>query len=153
MLTEDQSIQKHLADPMVKSLVEGIKRLSSADLEELITLFQHLHRTDDHEEYESLIRAIEEIWEQKPHSVSSFPLTEQPMTPGLKKWAEHVGCKIRELRTNARMKQADLAKAAGLTQRDISRLEKAENVPTHLTLEKIAKALCVDVGVIVPCAQ
>jgi len=75
------------------------------------------------------------------------------MSPGLKKCAEFVGCKIRELRKNARMKQADLAKAAGLTPRDISRLENGENIATHLTLAKIADSLSVDVGFIDPTAD
>jgi len=153
MLTGDQPIQKQVMDPAVKALIERIKEFSPEDLKDWFDLVQQLHETDDQEEYESLIRAIEEIWEQKPVTVSSFPLTVQPLSPGLKKWAEHVGCKIRELRKNARMKQADLAKAAGLTQSEISRLENAENIATHLTLAKIARALSVDVGVIDPGAD
>jgi DNA-binding XRE family transcriptional regulator len=157
MLTEDQSIQRRLADPMVKTLaktlIETLRRLSAADLEELTDLLQCLRNTDDQEEYESVMRAIEEILEQEPLTVSSFPLTEQTISPGLKSWTEHVGRKIRELRTKAKMKQADLAEAAGLTQTDVRRLEKAEKVVTHLTLAKIARALSVDVGDIDPCAE
>lgn len=153
MLTEDQSIQKRLTDPMMKTMVETLRRLSRADLEELTYLLQCLHNTDNQEEYESLVLAIEEILEQKPLTVSSFPLTEQTISPGLKRWTEHVGRKIRELRTKAKMTQADLAQAAGLTQSDVSRLEKTEKIVTHLTLEKIARALTVDVGDIDPCAE
>ena len=45
----------------------------------------------------------------------------------LKRWVEHVGGKIRELRTGAGMTQADLAVAAGISPDDIRRLEDLEH--------------------------
>ena len=60
------------------------------------------------------------------------------MTRGLKKWATHVGNKIKDFREKAEMTQTDLAKKAGLPQSHISRLENAEHTPTNLTLVKIA---------------
>ena len=72
------------------------------------------------------------------------------MPPGLKGWVEHVGGKIRELRTGAGMTQADLARAAGISPDDIRRLEDLEHPASHLALTRIARALGVDVGEIDP---
>jgi DNA-binding XRE family transcriptional regulator len=151
MLTEDRSAQNGLSDPAVRALAQSIKQLSPADFDELLDLVRRLHQTDDQEEYDSWIRAIEELLEPQPTDTESFPLEEEPMPAGLRKWAEHVGGRIRELRKKASMTQVDLAKAAGLTQSHVSRLENAEHSATHLTLTKIAKALGVDVGQLDPC--
>jgi DNA-binding XRE family transcriptional regulator len=153
MLTEDRSAQGGLVDPTVRALAAIAKRLSPADFDEFIELVRNLRRADDQEEYDSWIRAIEELLEQGPAVAEPFPMADGPMSPGLKRWAEHVGRKIRELRKGAGMKQADLAAATGLTQSHISRLENAEHSATHLTLTKIAKALGVAVGKIDPCAD
>ncbi len=150
MLTEDRSAQGGTIDPAVRALARRIKQLSSADFAELLDLVQNLRQADDPEEYDSWVRAIEEhLGERKP-GANPFPLDDEPMPPGLKKWADHVGRRIRELRKSAGMKREDLAAAAGLTESHISRLENAEHSATHMTLTKIAKALGVEVGEIDP---
>jgi transcriptional regulator with XRE-family HTH domain len=68
-------------------------------------------------------------------------------------WAEHVSRRIRELRNGAGLNQGELARAAGLTQSHISRLENARHSATHLTLTKVAEALDVGIGVIDPCVD
>ncbi|SRR5579885_2987294 len=151
MLTGDRSAQGGLSDPAVRALAQSIKRLSPADFDELLDLVRRLHEADDQEEYDSWIRAIEELLEVQPTGTEPFLLKDEPMPSGLKKWAEHVGGKIRELRREAGLTQVDLARAAGLTQSHVSRLENAEHSATHLTLTKIAGALGVDVGQLDPC--
>ena len=153
MLTENRHLQAESTNPLVNALVKTIRQLPQDDFDDLIDLMQCTKRTDDQEEYDSLIRAIKEILEQEPIAAHPFLLADNPMTPGLKQWAEHVGGKIRELRNQAGMTQTDLATAAGLTQSHISRLENAEHSATHLTLTKIAKALGVEVGDLDPCAD
>jgi DNA-binding XRE family transcriptional regulator len=153
MLTEDRSAQGGLIDPAVRTLAAIAKRLSPADFDEFIELVRNLRRADDQEEYDSWIRAIKELLDQQPAAAAPFPLVDESMTPGLKKWADHVGGRIRELRIGAGLTQADLATAAGLTQSHVSRLENAEHSATHMTLTKIAKSLGVEVGEIDPCAD
>ncbi|MGP0062178.1 MAG: helix-turn-helix domain-containing protein [Isosphaeraceae bacterium] len=150
MLTEDRPIPQVAMTAALRSLIERIRALPRADLEELIDLVQHLHESDDPEESAGLIRAIEELLEQRPVAVRDCRLTDQAMPPVLKRWAEQVGRRIRELRKGAGLNQAELARAAGLTQSHISRLENAEHSATHLTLTKIAGALGVVVGDIDP---
>lgn len=135
-------------------LIDRIGSLPKADRDDLFELLQEWRKADDPEEQRSIRRAMEEILAQCPVTVR--PLTsadEQPMSRGLKTWAEHVGRKIRELRERARLTQAQLAEKAGLPQSHISRLENAEHSATRMTLEKIAKALNVDVGNIDPCVD
>jgi DNA-binding Xre family transcriptional regulator len=153
MLTEDRSAQGGLIDPAVRNLARSIKRLSPADFDELIGLVRHLHQADDREEYDSWVRAIEELLGPRPSGTEPFTLADEPMAPGLKRWSEHVGRKIRRFRKYAVMKQSDLATATGLTQSHISRLENAAHSATHLTLTKIAQALGVEVGEIDPCTD
>jgi transcriptional regulator with XRE-family HTH domain len=72
------------------------------------------------------------------------------MPPGLKRWVEHAGGKIRELRTGAGMTHADLARAAGIPTDYIRRLEDLEQPASHLALTRIARTLGVDVVEIDP---
>jgi DNA-binding XRE family transcriptional regulator len=153
MLTEERPSPGGPIEPAVKTLAAIARRFSPTDFDEFIELVRHLRQADDQEEYDSWVRAIEELLEQQPTRAEPFPLADEPMPPGLKRWAVHVGRKIRQLRKAAGMKQADLAAAAGLTQSHISRLENAEHSATHLTLTKIAKALGVEVGEIDPCTD
>ena len=146
MLTSDRSARDVLDDPPVRALARSIRRLSQADFDELLDLIRHLHRADDPEEYDSWVRAIEELLEPRPTGTEPFPLEDEPMPPGLKRWVEHVGGRIRELRTGAGMTQADLSLAAGIPPDYLSRLENLEHPASHLALTKIAGALGVNVG-------
>ena len=135
----------------VRAFARSVKRLSQADFNELLDLVRHLHRADDQEEYDSWIRAIEELLGPRSTGTEPFPLEDEPMPRVLKRWVEHVGGKIRELRTGAGMTQADLAVAAGISPDYIRRLEDLEHPVSHLALTRIARALGVDVGEIDPC--
>ncbi len=153
MLTEDRSMQDGLTHPAVIALARRIKRLSPAEFDELFSLVRELRQADDQEDYDSWIRAIAELLGAQPIRAEPFPLEDEEMPTGLKRWADHVGAKIRELREKAGITQVELAAAAGLTQSHVSRLENAEHSATHLTLTKIARALGVDLGEIDPGAD
>jgi DNA-binding XRE family transcriptional regulator len=133
-------------------LIDRIGSLPKADRDDLFELLQEWRKTGEPEEKDSLQRAMEEILAQVPVSVRSLPPPGEA-TGVLKSWAEHVGAKIRQLRAEAGMTQDQLAETAGLPQSHISRIENAQHSATHLTLEKIAKALGVEVGKIDPCAD
>lgn len=72
--------------------------------------------------------------------------SKQEIPEKLRARAEHVGSKIKEIRTSRKLNQTDLAKATGLPQPHISRLENGEHSPSFKTLTKIAGALDVEVG-------
>lgn len=131
---------------------QRISSLPKADRNDLFELLQGLAEADD-EGVESIRRTMLEILSQAPSRSRPMPLDDEPMKPGLKKWADHVGGKIRELREKAGMNQSELAEKAGLTQSHVSRLENAGHSATHMTLEKIARALGVTVGDIDPCVD
>jgi DNA-binding XRE family transcriptional regulator len=123
-------------------LIDRIGSLPKPDRDDLFELLQEWRKASDPEEQQGLRSAMEEILAQIPANVKALDLTEnKPLTPGRKKWAEHVGRKIKEMREAAKLTQMQLAEKAGLPQSHISRLENAEYSPTSLTIEKIAKAL------------
>lgn len=132
-------------------LIDRVSTLPPADRDDLFELLDGWRKAGDAEERRSIHRAMEEILAQAPIGVTPMPLDEPaPLTRGLKAWTEHVGRTIKELRERAGLNQTELAERAGLRQSHISRLENAEHSPTHLTLEKIAQALGVEVGTIDP---
>jgi DNA-binding XRE family transcriptional regulator len=135
-------------------LIERIGSLPKADRDDLFELLQEWRKAETLEEQESIHHAMDEILAQVPPDVQPFPQPDrEPLSRGLRPWAEHVGKKIRELRDRAGLTQVQLAERSGLPQSHISRLENAEHSATHLTLEKIAAALGISVGEIDPCAD
>jgi DNA-binding XRE family transcriptional regulator len=143
-----------LHDPIVLAVSVVFDRLGSLpkpDRDALAELMVEWPRTDSAEERESIRRAVVEILAQGPPSVRELPLPrEEPLSGGLRTWAQQVGGRIKQLREQSGLTQIQLAEKAGLTQSHISRLEHADHSPTNLTLQKIAGALGVDVGQIDP---
>lgn len=98
-------------------LIDRIGSLPKADRDDLFELFQAWRSASDLEEQVSIRQAVEEILAQTPITVMPMPLTgDEPLLPGLKRWVEHVGQRIRELRLKAALNQTQLAEKAGLTQ-------------------------------------
>jgi ribosome-binding protein aMBF1 (putative translation factor) len=125
-------------------LIDRISSLPKGDRDDLFELLHEWSKTDEAEEKDSIHRAMEEILAQIPIAVRSLPTAgEAPVL--LKSWAECVGGKIKQLRAEAEMSQQQLAEKAGLPQSHISRIENAQHSATHMTLQKIAKALGVKV--------
>ena len=61
--------------------------------------------------------------------------------------AKKVGCEIAAARSRLGMTQLDLAKATGIDQSDLSKLEKGALNPSLNTLERIGKALGVEISI------
>jgi transcriptional regulator with XRE-family HTH domain len=57
-----------------------------------------------------------------------------------------IGDHIRDLRWEARLKQVELARRAGIAQNTLSQIELGHQVPSVSTLEKIARGLGVDLS-------
>lgn len=131
-------------------VVDRISRLSDADRADLYELVRGLREAKDADEVESIRTAMTEILDQEP--VRAAPLSCPPgeRTEKLNKWLEYVSGRIRDLRKHAGLTQEELAKASGLPQSHISRLENREHSPSRVTLEKIAKALKQPVGAFDP---
>jgi DNA-binding XRE family transcriptional regulator len=130
-------------------LIERIGALPEADRDDLFELLQEWRAVESEEDRRSIHLAMEEILAQAPITVQ--PLPDAPAkSPKQQPWCEHVGRRIRELRTAAGLSQQELAEKARLTQSHISRIENAEHRPNHFTISKIAEALGVEVGNIDP---
>lgn len=119
-------------------LVERIRSLSKADREEL----------------EDLLKTMEEILAQVPTTLREMPLARTGAGgSSLSNWKEFVAKRIRELRSKAKLTQAELAEKAGLPQSHVSRLETAQYSATRMTLEKLASALGVPLSKLDPSAE
>lgn len=122
-------------------LVDRIGQLPKESKDDLITLMVELKRNSSKQEQSEIKRAIQEIL--LPSLVG--PLVKEAMprsgSEDLASRNAHLGQKIREFRAKKSMTQEDLAELSGLPQSHISRLESGKHSPSHLTLEKIAKAL------------
>jgi ribosome-binding protein aMBF1 (putative translation factor) len=133
-------------------LMDRIRSLPRQDRDDLFELLTELREDADNEERKSIRIAMEEILAQIPVEMRSVSMAPSGnLSEKRKKWADHVGKKIKELREAAGLTQVKLAEKAGLPQSHISRIENAEYSPTNITIAKIAKALNVVVGVIDPC--
>ncbi|GEM_PF-722248 len=128
-------------------LSERIGRLPVQDKEDLFELVKAAPLMQSKEDYDSFLGAFLEILEQNPLEVNDLDLSEeeQEKPEEYVNWIEWISKKIREVRQNAELTQEELANKAGLPQSHISRLERGKHSPSHMTLKKIAKALCIDV--------
>ena len=122
-------------------------KLNKDDRSDMIELIGCMVESSDQDERQEIRATMIEILAGRKSTATQMDFA-GTLAPS--KWAEHVGIKIRTLRTSASMTQQQLAEKAGLQQSHISRIESAEYSPTHMTLCKIAKALDVDVSTIDP---
>lgn len=135
----------HSDDELALALRVIYKRISSLptadrnDLKELFAEFAEALAVDDDERSESARKAIEEILNGAPSKVIVMEIPEG--TGKLRKWAEHIGKKTKQLRGAAGLTQEQLAEKTGIAQSYISRLEKCQHTPNALTLQKLAKGL------------
>lgn len=131
-------------------VINRVAKLGKADREDLFELVKGLSECQNDEDRASILRAAFEIISQEPIRVSRMEMSGHETPTGLKKWADHAGAKIKEIRLAKGMRQEELAEKSGLTQSHISRLERGEHSPNHLTLTKIAKALEIEIGQLDP---
>ena len=150
----DKTERIALDDPVALAmavLVDRIRTLPKEDRDDLLELSRAFFTAENQEEQDSATLAMREIMEQTPTAVRKADILEEP-GDDLQKWIDFVSGKIRELRTNVGLTQVQLAEKSGLPQSHISRLEAGKHSPSFVTLEKIAKALGVDVAEFDPSA-
>jgi DNA-binding XRE family transcriptional regulator len=126
-------------------LVDRIGQLPKESKDDLIELMVLLRKSTSKEEQAEIKQAMTEIL--LPSVVGDLVKGPMPKSGSaeLDKRTEHLGMKIKEFRAKKSMTQEDLAELSGLPQSHISRLESGKHSPSHLTLEKIAKALGVSI--------
>jgi DNA-binding XRE family transcriptional regulator len=137
----------------VAIVMERIKSLPQEDRDDLFELAMEIPKAETDEECESLLTAMLEILEQEPlRLIEVDPAETFRPGKGLQKWIDWVSKRIRALREQAGLTQAELAERTGLPQSHISRLENAQHSPSRKTLEKIAAGLRVELKEIDPSA-
>ncbi|MGA2498598.1 MAG: helix-turn-helix domain-containing protein [Tepidisphaeraceae bacterium] len=114
--------------------------LPDDDKKDLFELLTELPKAETAEDARAIMRAMEEILMQEPADVSAMPLEDGPRPARLQKYVGYISQRIRQLRKSKRWTQAQLAEKSGLPQSHISRLEKGQHSPSHMTLEKLATA-------------
>jgi ribosome-binding protein aMBF1 (putative translation factor) len=135
----------------VAVLQNRIDTLPEDDRNELVELVMEWPKAKTAEESRSIWVAMREILAQKPMTARRLSLPNEISDTGkAKKWAERVGSRIRQLRTERGWTQTELAEKAGLPQPHVCRIERAEYTATYKTLEKIAKAFGVEIEQINP---
>lgn len=132
----------------VAVLSERIRALPEADHDDLHELMNAMLSADCEEDFQAAVDGIIEILEPRPSRVESGAFGGP--SEELKKWMDFIGGRIREFRTRAGLTQEKLAERAGLPQSHISKLENRKHSPSHLTIQKIAKALGVKVSQLDP---
>jgi DNA-binding XRE family transcriptional regulator len=158
-LLTDEGVQSHdysyEALTMALQIVFGrIRALPAEDQNDLRELMKEIWTAETREDYDGFLVAMREILDQTPSHLHALDLAEEEgkTAAGLQKWMDFIGKKIRELRLAASLSQDELAKKTGLPQSHISRLEAGKHSPSRVTLEKIAKGLGVELGVLDPSA-
>lgn len=120
-------------------IADRVSQMSEGDQEDMFGFLRDLWSATTEEEREA---ADEAIWELVARE--SMTVHEMDMEAGggtLKKWKTLIGERVKELRKERSWTQEKLAEASGLPQSHISRIERGDLSPSHLTLEKIASAL------------
>jgi DNA-binding XRE family transcriptional regulator len=132
-------------------LSDRISRLSEADRQDLFELVKGLGSAVSQEDMEAVRSGMLEILDQGVPSVHilDHPAAAEPSS-SLAKWKRHVAERVRTLREQMGMTQAQIAAKAELTQSHISRIENSEIAPSHRTIEKLARALGVEPSEIDP---
>ena len=144
MVASTQNLDNAATTMALSVLVSRMRTLSKEDREDLLELSKSLFKAETPEEEESATLAMLEILDQAPLVVRKMDIPKG--TGRLEKWMQFVSGKIRAERKKANLTQAELAERSGLPQSHISRLERAVHSPSHVTLEKIARALKIPIS-------
>ncbi|HZZ29329.1 MAG TPA: helix-turn-helix transcriptional regulator [Pirellulales bacterium] len=146
MLTVDTSAVRAYKQALrrVGKWLESLPKETANDLCDLFQMYAKAKEDGDEEELEKVNQAIREILlpDSLKDGVNAKFFDEQPnVRARLDAYRAKVGLEIKKRREKLRMTQAELAEKAGIPQSHVSRLECGKHVPTHITMEKIARAL------------
>lgn len=134
----------------VAVLSERIRALPQADRGDFHDLVKAMLSAGCDEDIQAAVDGMVEILDQRPSRVEQADFNAP--SEALDKWMDYVGGRIREFRTTAGLTQEELAAKASLPQSHISKLENRKHSPSHLTIQKIAKALGIKASQLDPSA-
>ena len=136
---------EHIA---VAVLVERLQNLPKESYNDLMTLSSEIATCETPEECFDIMETMREI--MFPEIVGELHLGNKigslTQTASIQSRCVWIGTKIKEKRQALHLTQEELAEKSDLPQSHISRLEGGKHSPSRKTLEKIAKALGIDIG-------
>lgn len=121
-------------------------RLPKPSQLDVLELMGALRDAESDEEKREIILVLIEVFEQKPLVLRTLDVQDKKPSPGLQRWIDFVSEKILLARKTAKLTQEELAERSGLPQSHVSRLETGKHSPSDTSLNKIAKALNIDVS-------
>lgn len=146
----DGGTRAQLSAAAIATVVSRMVQLDDQDQQDLFDCVKDLASIQSESDVQETFKTILEILE--PPSTSD--LVGETEAAGDRdrvdddRWLGWISNRIRDARRERRMTQQALAAATGLPQSHISRLEGGKHSPSRKTLERIADALGVDVGVL-----
>lgn len=142
------TLESQLAAAAVAAVVARMVQLDEADQHDLFTCVKDLATIKTPADAEDTMKTILEILEprQKPTLLSTEQLDKDHPRQNYESWLQWISQKLKSLREESGLTQAELALRAGLPQSHISRLESGRHSPSMKTLEKLAAALDVEVN-------
>jgi DNA-binding XRE family transcriptional regulator len=135
--------------------LKGAKRLVSLapdDLKRLKRLAAEFMGSPEHERPE-ILQSIVELLLPDEHigGVDSTPPEIEPARrEKLDRSRQYIGSQIKLHRERAGLTQESLARKAKIPQSHVCRLERGKHVPSHITIDRIAKALKISPALIDP---
>lgn len=137
---------------IVAFLVHRMRSMPKEALADLIEAGHELLSCSSREDAREIVQTMREIL--FPETIGAIRAPEELDRPdSLRSRAIYIGCKIKEEREKAGITQEDLAKATGMTQSHVSRLETGQHSPAWRTIEKIAEALKIEARQLDPTAE
>ena len=143
------TLESKLTAAAVAAVVARMVQLDEADQRDLFECVKDLATIKTREDAEDTMKTILEILEPQVPGTCTVPadsLDEVHSRQTHDSWLVWISQKLKSLREERDLTQEELAKLAGLPQSHISRLEGGRHSPSMKTLQKLAKALDVEVG-------
>ncbi len=143
------TLESSLTAAAVATVVARMVQLDPADQSDLFECMKDLSTIKSREDAEETMKTILEILEPRGHESSRLKdslVEEIPSRQNHESWLIWISQKLKSLREERSLTQAELARRAGLLQSHISRLEAGRHSPSMKTLQKLADALKIDVN-------
>ena len=148
------STKRRRLAPGQKRAIDCILRLRLSQQERVFELVDLFRKSESAAERVEIAAVLAEVLFGGPEAVVATPIYAEQVSEkarqALSTHRDYVAKQIRKRRHQLKMTQEELAEKAGLPQSHICRLERGQHAPTHLTVEKLARALDVRMSDIDP---
>lgn len=143
------TLESQLTATAVAAVIARMVQLDEADQRDLFECVKDLGSIETREDAQDTMKTILEILEPKVVESSCLERGMAKTAPSRQtheSWLVWISQQLKRLREDKGLTQEQLAQAAGLPQSHISRLEAGKHSPSNKTLNRLAKALGIDVG-------